>query len=86
MKKIDSIFVLLLCFVWLFYPYIADYIFGENAAYSNMGALCVQKEGRNMPLSSAANDALRMLSGKSTVVVDGKKVSATEYVLMLKNN
>lgn len=83
MKKIDSIFVLLLCFVWLFYPYIADYIFGENAAYSNMGALCVQKEGRNMPLSSAANDALRMLSGKSTVVVDGKKVSATEYVLML---
>ncbi len=83
MKKFDSIFVLFLCFVWLFYPYIADYVFGSNAAYSGMGALCVQKEGRNMPLSSAANDALRMIGGKSAVVVDGKKVSATQFVLML---
>ena len=41
----------------------------------------VLKGGRVMPLSSAAADTLRVISGKSSAKIDGKKMRAAEWLL-----
>ena len=60
----------------------ADPMF-DSVFSSSFGGMPVMKGGRIMPLSSAATDVLKSISGKSTTKVDGKKVSATKWLWLL---
>ena len=62
------------------------YFFGKRGAVlgseneGKLALLSVQKGGRIMPLSSAANDALRAVYGKSSFKLNGGHASAAEII------
>ena len=49
----------------------------------SFGGMPVMKGGRVMPVSSAAADVLKSIGGKSTIKLDGKKVSAAKWLYLL---
>ena len=56
----------------------------DYALYSELASIPVNRAGRIMPISSAAADALRLVSGKSTYKdVSGKKQSASKWIWLL---
>ena len=58
-----------------------DSVFTES-----LGLLPVQSAGRVMPMSSASADILKTVSGKSTIKIDGKKISSTQWLWSLCAN
>ena len=65
-------------------PFAARQIFSDEVFDGVFGdSLCslpVQMGGRAMPLSSAAADVLKRVSGKSTAKIGGARVSATKWL------
>lgn len=68
-------------------PFAARQIFSDEVFDGVFGdSLCslpVQMGGRAMPLSSAAADVLKRVSGKSTAKIGGARVSATKWLWLM---
>ena len=52
----------------------------QNIDWKSLKSLPIQKEGRVMPFDSFARVLLTQFSGKSTVEVDGEKISAAKWL------
>ncbi len=62
------------------------YFFGKRGAIlpdNSLSEIPVMKGGRLMPLSSASADILRFVYGKSSVKIDGKWASSTEWLVYI---
>lgn len=89
MRKACYFVSVIIAFLLLFF----GYFFGKRGAVldsnleGKLSGICVQKGGRIMPLSSAANDVLRTLYGKSSIKFEnGKYASASEWLLWANAN
>lgn len=85
MKKILTICGIVASLAILFY----GFFFGKYGALMqrslerSLSELPAVKDGRPMPLSSASADILRFINGKSSVKIDGKYASSSEWLLYI---
>ncbi len=92
MKNSKLVFVLsvVIALIIVAMPISIKCVFGNPVFDDVFGdGLCkipVSRAGRVMPMSSAAADVLKSVSGKISVKIDGKKVSATEWLWLLNSS
>lgn len=85
MKKIAIILSFAICLAIICF----GYFFGKRGAIANtntLSAMPVMKGGRLMPLSSASADILRFVYGKSSVKINGKWASSTEWLVYINSH
>ncbi len=85
MKKFFQILsaILALLFLGGLYFFSNSNLLLDAPASAKFASLPVLKQGRLMPLSSAAADILRDIGGKTSVKIDGKKVDAVTWLLFI---